>query len=918
MADPLERAAEMEQLAALLADAKAGRGQVCVVEGPSGIGKSRLLEACADLANAEEMQVLRVRCSELSRDHPFGVVQNLFGPELARAGRAMRARLMQGPASLAEPVFGQGVAADEFAVTHGLYWLTVNFVEQCPLALLVDDLSWADESSQRFFAYLAERLDDLPAAFVATIRTGDPGSESALVGSVWDATTTATIRPAALSAQAIEALLSAALPDRDVHCDVIPSVMQLTGGNPFFVVAVANAMRSGEDVGSTTPGSVRRQIARRLGRLDPNASALAKAASVIGDGTSLRDVSRLAALGTDHTHGIVQAERLVNAQLFGSSDPVTFAHSIIREATYDLLSAEERLTMHAKAARVLAETGAEPEVIAEHLLLSTAGDDPWALGVLHEAGLASSRKGAHNAALRYLRHAVQAADASRLPPRLLIDLGLSEAAAGEVLSLNRFEKALEMVHEPAQRADAMYSLGETLYRFGRFAEAAATFHYGAEFFGTEEPQIRVRFQGAAWSSEVHLSPTHGVPPDATADDDHDDGALLAVRALRDSLTTPPAAAAATLALRSLGDGALLAAQGAQGPSVNLATAALFHCGLLAEANEVVDATLNDALERGAELAYAEAALLRALIVYSRGRIADAAADAQAALDRLEHRGHVYANKALAILVHCMIERGELDEAAQMFKCRDAQLAATPALNAYVCVARARVHLSRNEIPEAISALNELQGPLNGDTDLNPTILPWRSVAGIAAHRVGDVRQSRRLFDEELGLARSFGVPITIGIALRRRASTESGEEAVATLRESVDTLRPTEALLHLGHAEAGLGRGLRRLGLQVEAREHLTIALDLAFRCGATALEKYTREELIAAGGRPRRPLLSGVESLTPTEIRIAHLAAQGLHNRDIAERLFVSRNTIAWHLRNVYRKLNVESRDQLKRHLNP
>ncbi len=913
MAEPLERATELEQLAALLDHAQSGRGQVCVVEGPTGIGKSRLLEACAELADARSMQVLRVRCSELTRDYPFGVVQNLFGPELVRADRAMRARLMQGPASLAEPVFGQGVATDEFAVLHGLYWLTVNFVEQRPLAVLVDDLPWADESSQRFFAYLAERLDDLRIALVVTIRTGDPGSESPLVGSVWDAATIAAIRPTALSVEATTALLSLALHGREVHSDVVASVMRLTGGNPFFVVAVADAMRAGEDVASTTPGSVRRQIARRLARLGPAASAVAKASSVMGDGTSLRDVSRLAGLHIER--GIAQAEQLVAANFLHSSDPITFAHTIIREATYGLLTAEERLTLHARAAQVMADAGAEPEIVAEQLLLSGAGDDPWALDVLHDAGRAAARKGAHTAALRYLRHAVSAADAGDVPPRLLIDLGLSEAAAGEVLSLNRFEKALELVREPAERADALYSLGETLYRFGRFGEAASTFHRGAKFFGTMQSDVRSRFLGAAWSAEAHLSPTQGVPPEVIGDDGHSNRALLAVQALRDSPITPPADRTVALALRALDNGGLLAEQSAQGPSVNLATLALLHCGRLSEANEAVDATVRDALERGAELAYAEASLTRALILYSRGRIADAAADAQAALERLEHRGHVYAHSALAILVHCLIERGELDEASRMVIDHDGQLAATPAMSAYVWVARARLSLSRGELSRARNDLNDLRDSLHDGIDLNPTMLPWRSLAGIVAHRSGDISESRQLFDEELSLARSFDVPIPSGIALYRRASTESGELALSTLREAVETLKPTEAALHLGHAEAGLGSCLRRLGNHVEARKHLTVALDLAFRCGATALEKTAREELAAAGGRPRRPLITGSESLTPTEARIARLAAQGLHNRDIAEQLFVSSNTIAWHLRNVYRKLAIDSREQLQSH---
>ena len=88
--------------------------------------------------------------------------------------------------------------------------------------------------------------------------------------------------------------------------------------------------------------------------------------------------------------------------------------------------------------------------------------------------------------------------------------------------------------------------------------------------------------------------------------------------------------------------------------------------------------------------------------------------------------------------------------------------------------------------------------------------------------------------------------------------------------------------------------------------------LDLAHRCGATAVEADIREELAAAGGRPRRSALTGVESLTPTELRVAQLAAQGISNGEIAEQTFVSRNTVAWHMRNIYRKLALESRDQL------
>jgi DNA-binding CsgD family transcriptional regulator len=98
----------------------------------------------------------------------------------------------------------------------------------------------------------------------------------------------------------------------------------------------------------------------------------------------------------------------------------------------------------------------------------------------------------------------------------------------------------------------------------------------------------------------------------------------------------------------------------------------------------------------------------------------------------------------------------------------------------------------------------------------------------------------------------------------------------------------------------------------VESREVLRPALDLAHRCGALALTERTRTELIAAGGRPRRLVLSGLDSLTPSERRVAQLAAAGLTNGEIAQHLFITARTVEGHLTHAYQKLDISSRDQL------
>ena len=122
------------------------------------------------------------------------------------------------------------------------------------------------------------------------------------------------------------------------------------------------------------------------------------------------------------------------------------------------------------------------------------------------------------------------------------------------------------------------------------------------------------------------------------------------------------------------------------------------------------------------------------------------------------------------------------------------------------------------------------------------------------------------------------------------------------------------------HGDIGsfIKRSLRRAGQRAESRDILRPALDLAHRCGALALTERARAELVAAGGRPRRLVLSGLDSLTPSERRVAQLAAAGLSNRDIAQNLFITTRTVEGHLTNAYHKLAITSREQLPAALTP
>ena len=144
------------------------------------------------------------------------------------------------------------------------------------------------------------------------------------------------------------------------------------------------------------------------------------------------------------------------------------------------------------------------------------------------------------------------------------------------------------------------------------------------------------------------------------------------------------------------------------------------------------------------------------------------------------------------------------------------------------------------------------------------------------------------------------------------ASARARGDELRLLREAVAVLDESAALVERARAGILLGSALRRAGRPLEARDPLRSALDLAHRCGARPLEDRALAELRATGARPRRRLTSGAGALTPSERRIAELAASGHKNREIADAQYLTLATVEYHLRHAYRKLGIASRTGL------
>jgi DNA-binding CsgD family transcriptional regulator len=176
-------------------------------------------------------------------------------------------------------------------------------------------------------------------------------------------------------------------------------------------------------------------------------------------------------------------------------------------------------------------------------------------------------------------------------------------------------------------------------------------------------------------------------------------------------------------------------------------------------------------------------------------------------------------------------------------------------------------------------------------------------------RLDQEELARELVDEELDLARRFGAARPIGVALRG-AGLVRGDAGL--LREAVSVLESSPARLELARALVDLGALLRRTGSRADAREPLRHGLELAERFGAFRLERQAREELAATGARLGTRSFAGRDALTPSERRVAEMAASGMSNREIAQSLFVTVNAVKWHLRNAYRKLDIATREEL------
>jgi DNA-binding CsgD family transcriptional regulator len=299
-----------------------------------------------------------------------------------------------------------------------------------------------------------------------------------------------------------------------------------------------------------------------------------------------------------------------------------------------------------------------------------------------------------------------------------------------------------------------------------------------------------------------------------------------------------------------------------------------------------------------------------MLRYRRGELAGAIAAAQDTLEAAHAGWDVCTAWVTPVLAHAYMDRGALPAAADAIA-QCVGVAVERPERALVQAARGRLAFLEGDPAEAEQTLVEAGAVIERNAITRMMVVPWRSMAALAAHRAGHRGRARALATAELEAARTEE-PRRLGIALRVAGITEGGRSGLDLLREAVTVLAPSAAALEHAKALVALGAALRREGQRVESREPLRRGVELARTLGAPPLAEHARHELRAAGGRRSRPRHAGPDALTATERRVAELAAGGATTREIARTLYVTPKTVDWHLGHAYQKLGIGSRRQL------
>lgn len=911
-----EREAATAAIDATLGEARAGRGGVLFLVGEAGLGKTTMLDRARRLAGTA-FAVGSGHGDATEATLPFGI----FSQALDDLGSQGTIEPESG--SL---VFGTDARAARFYSV--LRFLQRRSVE--PVLLLLDDLHWADPDSLGLLSFLCRRFGTLPVALIGTLRPWPPNAleMAQRLATSGDARIE---RLNLLSAAASGALLAEELGD-SVPPEQVARAYSATSGNPLLLEHAALQMARGKDVPEATPGDGGFEADLLLGRFagsSPAERRYADAAAIFG--TTFRpalaaELAELSGRNADDALEGLLASGVVRATNTGHAE---FTHPLLRQTLYERMPAPVRSGKHASAFRALLARGADPAEAAEHAMRADLAGDPEAIAVLDRAGRQALDAGALATARQRLEVAVTLAG-SRASADLLLRLAgvlLASADARATAATCRRLLAMDELAE-SDRMAARRLLGRARFIGGDPEGALREFQQAVNAAPPSDPSEAVNaLLEAVYVSWPTVGPARATPlaarAKALAHDVSEDLRMRAETAWAFSAFVggdPQGIEVIEQAARRaeadpVSDiGSFAWTWGAIGLHGNVAK----WMERYDEAERAFKVGMVTAESLNLPVAIASLAVMHADTCARTGRLDEGLR----LLDRASALADLAPERAFwAAIAHSyfLIEMGRLDEARSWTE--TARSLANPIDgwpgSLWLWHVDAQLAVQDRRRDEACALFEKIEALADQTGILEPCVVPWMGDALGAYALTGRLADADRILKRlEASVTRVPCRTPRVVIALAHAVASDmradrSGTEAA--YEEARDLSRHVPAPPLQARVLLRYGLSLKRRGERVAARKPFAEALTLAESVGAEIIANRAHEELAAVGGRQRRRR-ENPDALTGAEARVASLAAEGMSDRQIKERLNLSVHTIETHLQHVYRKLGINSRRDLMR----
>lgn len=880
------------------------RGCAVGLVGEPGVGKSALQAAVVDEARARGFTVLAARGSESETHLPFASLHQVLWPILARSANLpprQRDALLSG--------FGMSevTAPDPFLIALAVLELVVDAARQSPVLLSLDDMHWMDEPSADVAAFVARRIEGERVMLLASVRAGstlladNPSMEWVPVSGLDESSASILIDERAPD-------LTPALRER---------VLREAGGNPLALLEFPVAMRSGRlgwtELSENLPMTVRleRAFVSRVGYL-PAATRALLVVAALDDGTDLAEMLAAADVVVGTEVGLEAAQpALDEGLLISDGASAYFRHPLVRSALRHATPLAQRQSGHAALAQVL--SGPHPDRAAWHRASSITAPDEQVAAELERAAQNAVRRGALVSAVAWL------------------------------------ERAAALSPDPPARGARLISAAELAFELGRFSHVEQIKRQVAGIALRPRDQSRLAwlegvFDDGSASEPAETRRLVSLAGHALRADDTDLAAQLLVGAARRTWWSDPGADVRQEIVRVArqaplpdNDPRLLAICGTSqshesGPfvigqlsrwpadahgqpqSAGLLGVAAFCTGDFARAVGFLSSPVEALRSQGRLSLLAEALAIRAWAAIYLGAF-DLARSADEAMRLADETGQTLwaATARIALAVLGAIRGSRDSEAALLADAERVALSApiaTSSLLAGVQLARGLAELSATRYEQAYRQLRRVFDPADPAFQRVQQVWTLSYLADAAIHtgHQDDARALLAAMECVTGDDPSPGARIALEYS---RAALAEDATAEALFRSALDG-GGRRLPWHRARAELAYGSWLRRHRRIVESRGPLRAARGTFDALGARAWAERADQEIRATGEGGWQPTISPSELLSPQEAQIAQLAARGLSNREIGQRLYLSHRTISSHLYRIFPKLGITSRAQL------